>query len=154
MCTNTPAVDTRPKFFALLPFRCIVYTKNLAWGWGYLAVCQHSCVNRKWPMGWLYCCFVTFIGATLNLLQCLCDICGCRAIQTNSAETSLSMLVMYSVANCHNIISSGSPPVFLECGATFLTTQCLHNVSCYCFDYEMLDWCCLWIFFLAAMDWT
>ena len=26
------------------------------------------------------------VCATLNLLQCLCVICGCRAVQTNSAR--------------------------------------------------------------------
>ena len=30
------------------------------------------------------------IGKTLNLLQYLRVICGCRAVQTNSAETSLT----------------------------------------------------------------
>ena len=34
------------------------------------------------------------IGVTLNLLQCLHDICGCRAVQTNSAETLLALLAM------------------------------------------------------------
>ena len=55
-----------------------------------LATCQCSCVNQKWPMGLLYssyCCLWHLyidIGMTLN---CLRVICGCRAIQTNSAET-------------------------------------------------------------------
>ena len=33
-------------------------------------------------------------SATLNLLQCLRVICGCRAVQTNSAESSLVLLAM------------------------------------------------------------
>ena len=33
-------------------------------------------------------------GMILNLLQCLRVICACRAIQTNSAETSLGLLAI------------------------------------------------------------
>ena len=34
------------------------------------------------------------IGATLNILQCLYVSCECKAIRTNSAETSLALLAM------------------------------------------------------------
>ena len=36
-------------------------------------------------------------GATLNLLQsaCLHDICGCRAIQINNAETPLALVLLH-----------------------------------------------------------
>ena len=34
------------------------------------------------------------IGTTLNLLERLCVIYGCRAVQTNSAETPLALLAM------------------------------------------------------------
>ena len=37
--------------------------------------------------GVLFCDIHIDIGSTLNLLQCLRVICGCRAVQTNSAET-------------------------------------------------------------------
>ena len=33
-------------------------------------------------------------SATLNLLQWMHVICGCRAVQINSAETSLALLAM------------------------------------------------------------
>ena len=53
--------------------------------------------NDQWA-AWLYCWFVMFsyqhIGTTLYLLQCLRVICGSRAVQTNSAKTSLSLLAM------------------------------------------------------------
>ena len=44
----------------------------------------------------LFCDVHIDIGATLNLLQCLSVICGCRTVQTvtNSAETSLALLHM------------------------------------------------------------
>ena len=32
MCTNTSAVDARPKFFAYLSFRRVKYTKNFGLG--------------------------------------------------------------------------------------------------------------------------
>ena len=32
MCTNTPAVHNRPKFFMLPSFRCITYAKNFGLG--------------------------------------------------------------------------------------------------------------------------
>ena len=38
--------------------------------------------------------FCDDIGATLNLLQCLRVICGCRTVQTNSAEIPLVLLAM------------------------------------------------------------
>ena len=62
--------------------------------YSYLATCQRSiCVNQKRLMGWLYsvlfCDVHIDMGVTLN---CLHVICGCRAIQTNSAETSLTLL--------------------------------------------------------------
>ena len=99
------------------------------WICSYLATCKCACVNQKQPMGFiLYCCFVTFISTkamTLNLLQCLSVICGCRAVQINSMETSLALLHMY----CHNIhvISSGSPPVFLECISIYLLSIYLNS---------------------------
>ena len=42
----------------------------------------------------LFCDVHIDIGATLNLLRCLHVICGCRAIKTISAETSLALLAM------------------------------------------------------------
>ena len=33
-------------------------------------------------------------SATLNLLQCMRVICGCRAVQINGVETSLALLAM------------------------------------------------------------
>ena len=45
---------------------------------------------------WAYCIALCDVHidkvAKLNLLQCLCVICGCRAIQTNSAEPPLALL--------------------------------------------------------------
>ena len=86
------------------------------WGCSCPATCQCACVNQKRPMGLLYqllfCDVHIDIGATLNLLQCLHVICGCRAVQTNSAKTS-------SCSYCHKIISSGLPPVFLECTSSY-----------------------------------
>ena len=38
--------------------------------------------------------FISTQGATLKLLQCLRVICGCRVVQTNSAETPLALLRM------------------------------------------------------------
>ena len=45
----------------------------------------------------LYCfCDVhTDKGATLNLLQCLRVICGCRAVQANKAESPLTGTAAY-----------------------------------------------------------
>ena len=49
-------------------------------------------IKNDW---WAYCTDVHISkGVTLNLLQCLRVNCGCRAIQTNSAETLLALLHM------------------------------------------------------------
>ena len=48
-------------------------------------------------------------GMTLNLLQCLCIICGCRTVQ------QWHQWHCCICSSCHNIISTGSPPVFHEC---------------------------------------
>ena len=42
-----------------------------------LVTCQRACVNQKWLMGWLYCCFQICdvhidIGATLNTYYSAC----------------------------------------------------------------------------------
>ena len=69
----------------------------------------------------IYCCFVTFIiiidkGATLNLLQCL------RSVLFVDVEPYRLTVLRHHRYCCikicsyyHNIISSGSPPVFHEC---------------------------------------
>ena len=97
--------------------------------------CHCACVNQKQPMGFrtvlLFYDVHIDIGMTLNLPQssCMRVICGCRAIQTNSAETSLALLQCSYY--CHNVISSGSPPVFLECTSNTymskLTLLCIHT---------------------------
>ena len=43
---------------------------------------------------WPFCDVHIDISTTLSLLQCLRVICGCRPIQTNSAEKSLALLHM------------------------------------------------------------
>ena len=84
------------------------------WNCSCPATCQHACVNQKRLMGCqtvlLFCDIHIDKGATLNLLQRL-RVCGCGAVQTNSVETPLALL--------HNIISSGLPPVFLECTSNY-----------------------------------
>ena len=81
----------------------------------------------------LFCDVHIDIGTTLNLPQssCMRVICGCRAIQTNSAETSLALLQCSYY--CHSVISSGSPPVFLECTSNTYTSKltllCIHPLS-------------------------
>ena len=79
-------------------------------------------------------------GATLNLLQCLCVICGCRAIQTNSAETPLALLYMCSY--CYNIISSSPPLVFLECTSNFFIVVSYSGMS-------IVEWL-LWLSIIFA----
>ena len=54
------------------------------------------------------------IDMALNLLQCLCVICGCRAVQTNSAETSLTGTAG-DVAIVRIKSAQARPPVFHEC---------------------------------------
>ena len=53
-------------------------------------------------------------GTTLNLLQCLCVICRCRTVWTTVLRHHWHCCIC---SYCHNIISSGSPPVFLECAS-------------------------------------
>ena len=66
------------------------------------ATCQHACVSQKWSMGWLlYSWFVTFISTKAWYWAYY------------SAESPLALLHMY--------ISSGSPPVFLECTSYYHT---------------------------------
>ena len=50
--------------------------------------------NDRWLTVLLFCDVHIGIGTTLSLLQCLRVICGCRPVQTNSAETSLALLHM------------------------------------------------------------
>ena len=105
------------------------------WRYSCLATCQHACtcVTQKRPMDCrnvlLFCDVCIDIGMTLNLLQCLRFICGCRALQTNSVETSLALHAGYGAIQCHNMISSGSPPVFHEC-TSLLYVQGLGTSSC------------------------
>ena len=60
--------------------------------------CQRIFVTQKLLMGCrtvlLFCDIHIDVGMTLNLLQPLRVICGCIAIQINSAETSLALLAM------------------------------------------------------------
>ena len=49
-------------------------------------------------------------GVTLNLLQCLHVICGCRAVQTNSAETVLALLHMYLLSQYNQLRLAPSIP--------------------------------------------
>ena len=80
-------------------------------------------------------------GATLNLLQCLLHvICGCRAVQTNSAEISYH----WHCCICsyyHNIISSGSPPVFLECTSLLLFKPNTHLFVFFVVTINLTDLC-------------
>ena len=74
-------------------------------------------VNQIQPMGWLYCCFVTFtyidIGVTMNLPQCL------HVAEPPTVWRVDSHWHCWLCSYSHDIISSGlplgSPPVFLEC---------------------------------------
>ena len=65
--------------------------------------------ETRWPMGWLYSCFVTFISTKALhwtcYSTCVLIICGCRAIQTVQRHHWHCWLCSY----CHNIISLGSP---------------------------------------------
>ena len=71
------------------------------------ATCQRACVNQKRPMS-RYCTAVLRRSyrqrrdTELTTVQCLRVICGCRTVQTNSAETPLALLAIRSY--CHNII--------------------------------------------------
>ena len=122
-------------------YNCMHSTVNSKGDWSYTCSCSFqvtchcACVNQKQPMGFrtvlLFYDVHIDIGMTLNLPQssCMRVICGCRAIQTNSAETSLALLQCSYY--CHNVISSGSPPVFLECTSNTymskLTLLCIHT---------------------------
>ena len=81
-------------------------------------------------MSLLYCCFVTFHidkGVTLNLLQCLRVVCGCKAIQTKSVGDSHWHYWLCSY--CHNKKSSGLPPVFLECTSSRIIPDSLTHLT-------------------------
>ena len=58
------------------------------------ATCQRPCVNQnnRWAAGLSWRSYQH--KCDTELLQCLRVICGCRAVQTNSAETSLVLLAM------------------------------------------------------------
>ena len=99
--------------------RHMVYTDSAYWDTDSGAVAAWQLANMplwlkndpQWAAG-LYCLVFSNvhidIGMTLNLLLCLCVICGCRAVQTNITSAERSLALQYK-------ISSGSPPVFLEC---------------------------------------
>ena len=80
--------------------RHMVYTDSAYWDSGAVATRQLANVlvwiKNDW---WAYCnaiCDIQIDKVTkLNLLQCLHVICGCRAVQTNSAEIPLALLHMY-----------------------------------------------------------
>ena len=78
-------------------------------------------INKKQLMGWLYCCFVMFISTQVwhwtYYSACVLFV---------DVKKSYRLTVQrhhwhcWLCSYCHNIISSGLPPVFLECtGYTF-----------------------------------
>ena len=79
--------------------RHMVYTDSAYWDSGAVAARQLGnmpvWIKNDW---WAYCTAVCDVHIDkvmkLNLLQYLCFICGCRAVQTNSAETPLAQLHM------------------------------------------------------------
>ena len=88
--------------------RHMVQTDLTYWDSGTVAARQLANVpvwlrNDRWAAV-LYCCTVLLfcnvhanVGTTLNLLQCLCVICECNAVQTISAETSLTLLAIITI---------------------------------------------------------
>ena len=89
------------------------------WSCSCPATYQRACAcDSKWLMS-LYFCFVDVHidqAASLNWLQCLCVICECRAVYRWTVLRHHWHCCIFSY--CHNIISSGSPPVFNECTST------------------------------------
>ena len=79
------------------------------------ATCQRTCVNQKWLMSLLYWCFVTFISTKAqhwtyySACMLFVDVEPYRL--TVLRHHWHCCICIY----CHNIISSGSPPVFFEC---------------------------------------
>ena len=87
----------------------------------------------------LFCDVHINLGATLNLLQCLCVICGSRA-EPYRLTVQRHQWHCCICSYCLNIIGSGSPPVFHECTSYstayvkikrfLLCKKASHNTAC------------------------
>ena len=87
------------------------------WSCSCLATCQCTCVNQKRltdgltiQLRLLFCYVHIDIDMTLN---CLRVICVCRAVQTNSAETSLALLVIGASLSEPHTGQTASPAMFI-----------------------------------------
>ena len=85
------------------------------WSCSCPATCQRACVNQKQPMSLLYCCFVMFISTKARhwtyYSACLLFV----DIEPYRLTVLRHHWHCCICSYCHNIISSGSPPVFHEC---------------------------------------
>ena len=83
------------------------------------ATCQQAFVNQKQPMGWLHCCFVTFVSTKARhwtyMYYSVCVLFVYVELYRSTMQRHHWHKLLAICSYCHNMISSGLTPVFLEC---------------------------------------